>query len=360
MTVSINGTSGIVFNDASTQNTAATGFGFKNRIINGAMVIDQRNAGASVTALTDGTGAFAVDRFRYGQSGGNAVTLQRVTTAPAGFINSLKVTAGTSSTPSYSQLAQRIEGLNMTDMGFGLSTAQTITLSFWVQSSVTGTYSVSLRNSSADRSYIATYTINSANTWEQKTLTIAGDTTGTWLTDNGVWAYLVWDLKGGGTGTAGSWTASGNTSTSGSTGIVGTSSATFYITGVQLEKGSTATSFDYRPYGTELALCQRYFQMYSGSSITNGFGAGRQTTTTTSRIWIAYPSMRATPTFAYSGTVYLDAPAGVGTLSSVTGQYLGLSSGFCDVAHSAIGAIGYGCGLQIPTGSNSITLSVEL
>jgi len=278
-------------------------YGFKNRIINGAMVIDQRNAGASVTAIVGGNTNFAVDRFVYTQGSGNAPTLQRSTVAPAGFINSLVVTAGTASTPSYSQLAQRIEGVNMADMGFGSANAQTITLSFWVRSSVTGTFSVSFRNSAANRSYIATYAINTANTWEYKTATIPGDTSGTWLTDNGVWCYLVWDMKGSGTGTAGSWTATADTATAGSTGIMGTTGATFYITGVQLEKGSTATSFDYRPYGTELQLCQRYYQVLaSGSNLSVALG-GAYTATS---VYMSVPlkvSMRSAPTLsATSGT----------------------------------------------------------
>jgi hypothetical protein len=247
-------------------------FGMRNRIINGAMVISQR--GTSFTAV-DSTAIYTLDRWAYGQASGTLPSIAQSTTVPstANFINSLVVTSGTGSTPTYAQLAQRIEGLNMYDFGWGTSAAQTVTLSFWVRSSVTGTFSVSFRNSATDRSYIATYTINSANTWEQKSLTIVGDTSGTWLTTNGVGTYLVWDLKGGGSGTAGAWTATGNTSTSGSTGILGTTSATFYITGVQLEKGSTATSFDYRPYGTELALCQRYFQLAAKGSIGGCYGS---------------------------------------------------------------------------------------
>jgi hypothetical protein len=283
---------------------ASSNFGFKNRIINGAMVISQR--GTSFTAV-DSTAIYTLDRWAYGQASGTLPTIAQSTTVPstANFINSLVVTSGTGSTPTYAQLAQRIEGLNMYDFGWGTSAAQTVTLSFWVRSSVTGTFSVSFRNSAADRSYIATYTINSANTWEQKSLTVVGDTSGTWLTTNGVGTYLVWDLKGGGSGTAGAWTATGNTSTSGSTGILGTTSATFYITGVQLEKGSTATSFDYRPYGTELALCQRYASSTFPQGTAWAQNAGRngavslmsQNTSTRQLGYFTFPvTMRANPT----------------------------------------------------------------
>jgi hypothetical protein len=262
MSVTINGTSGLVFNDASTQNTAATGFGFKNRIINGAMVIDQRNAGASVTA---NDGVFPVDRFKFNVAVNGKGTGQQSTTAPAGFINSLLFTSNSAYTVGTSEnfnLDYYVEGLNVADLGWGTANAATVTLSFWVRSSLTGTFGGSVNNSASNRSYPFSYTISSANTWEQKTVTVAGDTSGTWLTTNGSGVKLHFSLGTGTTfsGTAGSWAGANYVSATGSTSVVGTSGATFYITGVQLEKGSTATSFDYRPYSTELALCQRYYQ----------------------------------------------------------------------------------------------------
>jgi len=265
MAVTINGTNGVVFNDSSTQNTAATGFGFKNRIINGAMMIDQRNAGAS-TAVSAGNAFFAVDRFTgYFGSSATGCTTQQSSTAPAGFINSLKFAVGTGASSSSTQTAwvgQRVEGLNVADLGWGAAGAASVTLSFWVYSSMTGTFCANIQNSAVDRSYVATYTISSANTWEYKTLTIPGDTSGTWLKTNGENMTIKWDLGSGSNynTTAGAWQAGNYRNTSAQANLIGTSSATFYITGVQLEKGSTATSFDYRPYGTELALCQRYYE----------------------------------------------------------------------------------------------------
>jgi hypothetical protein len=268
MTMTINGTSGLVFNDASTQNTAATGFGFKNRIINGAMMIDQRNAGASVTS---NDGVFAVDRFRFSMTQSSKGTGQQSSVAPAGFINSLLFTSTASTSLGSSDefaIIQPIEGLNVSDLGWGTASAQTVTLSFWVRSSLTGTFGGSLQNSAANRSYPYSYTISSANTWEQKSVTIVGDTTGTWLTTNGMGIRLRFGLGVGstGSGTAGSWSGSNFASATGATSVVGTNGATFYITGVQLEKGSTATSFDYRPYGTEFMLCQRYYEILMQSS----------------------------------------------------------------------------------------------
>ncbi|MFZ9210952.1 MAG: hypothetical protein ACO22M_00665 [Candidatus Nanopelagicaceae bacterium] len=253
----------VTFPDNSTQATAATGFGFKNRIINGAMMIDQRNAGASVTPAN---GAYTLDRWAAFTNGAGVYTVQQSSTAPAGFTNSLLCTVTTTDSSvtgsDYYMLQHMIEGFNVADLGWGTANAQTVTVSFWVRSSITGTYTVKLGNSASNRSYVATYTINSANTWEQKSITVAGDTTGTWLTNNGVGIEMRFAMAIGSSFTTSSpnqWNATNAFgSTTASNNWIGTNGATFYITGVQLEKGSTATSFDYRPYGTELALCQRY------------------------------------------------------------------------------------------------------
>jgi len=240
--------------------------GFKNRIINGAMVIDQRNAGASVTA---GTGfLFITDRWANVGSVASKFTSQQnagSVTPPVGYINYLGNTSSAATSlgaSDYYFINQKIEGLNIADLAWGTASAATVTLSFWVRSSLTGTFGGGLRNSAFSRSYPFSYTISVANTWEQKTITIAGDTSGTWLTTNGIGIEIDFSLGAGSSysGTAGAWNGNNNLSATGATSVVGTSGATFYITGVQLEKGSTATSFDYRPYGTELALCQRYYE----------------------------------------------------------------------------------------------------
>ena len=234
----------------------------KNRIINGAMVIDQRNAGASVST-SSGASIYTLDRWQAQYSQTSKFTVQQSSTAPTGFVNSLKITSSsayTVVTGDYFSIAQRIEGFNIADLGFGGSSAKTVTLSFWVQSSLTGTFGGALQNSGASRSYPFTYTISSANTWEQKTVTIAGDTSGTWLTTNGNGLTVNFGL-GTGTqysGTAGSWAATDYESATGATSVVGTNGATFYITGVQLEVGSSATGYEYVNYQTSLANCQRY------------------------------------------------------------------------------------------------------
>ena len=238
-------------------------YGFKNRIINGGMVIDQRNAGASVAA----NNVYSVDRWLAISDTSNKWTVQQnagSVTPPAGFVNYLGCTSSSAYTPTstdYFGPNQRIEGYNIADLNWGSASASPITLSFWVRSSLTGSFGGSIQNSSQNRSYAFPYTISSANTWEYKTVTIAGDTSGTWLTTNGVGFVVHFSLGAGSSrvGTASTWTGTSNVfAPTGSVNVVSTNGATFYITGVQLEKGSTATSFDYRPFGTELLLCQRY------------------------------------------------------------------------------------------------------
>jgi hypothetical protein len=233
----------------------------RNRIINGDCRIDQRNAGAAVTA----DGAFPVDRFVIGNITDGAFSAQQDSSAPVGFVNSLKIsitTADTSlTTTQILTLFHRIEGNNIADLGWGTADAKTVTLSFWVRSSLTGTFGGALRNSGNSRSYPFSYSILSANTWEQKSITIAGDTSGTWLTTNGLGIAITFSLGAGPdrSGTAGVWSSSNFASATGATSVVGTNGATFYITGVQLEVGTQATSFEYRQYQQELALCQRYY-----------------------------------------------------------------------------------------------------
>ena len=235
----------------------------KNRIINGAMVIDQRNAGASVTPTN---GAYTLDRWFYQVTQTSKLTSQQSSTAPTGFTNSLLTTSSSAysiiSTDAFN-LVQIIEGYNIADLGWGTANAKTVTLSFQVYSSLTGTFGGALQNSGSARSYPFSYTISSANTWTTISVTIAGDTSGTWLTNNGTGLKVYFGLGVGSTysGTAGSWSGNAYFSATGATSVVGTSGATFYITGVQLEVGSSATGFEYRQYGTELNLCQRYYEL---------------------------------------------------------------------------------------------------
>jgi hypothetical protein len=324
MPVSISGTNGVTFPDSSLQAAAASPYVLKNRIINGAMVIDQRNAGASVTPTANGT-YVSIDRWQPLLSQASKYSLQQnagAVTTPIGFTNYLGATslsAYTVLTGDYFILAQNIEGFNTADLQWGTANAQTITLSFWVRSSLTGTFGGAIQNSAENRSYPFSYTISSANTWEQKSITIAGDTSGTWIgATNGVGIRVRFGLGVGATysGTAGAWAAATYFSATGATSVVGTNGATFYITGVQLEVGSSATPFERRMYGQELANCQRYY--YKVLPTINGrFGTGYNKTTTASAVVTFFPvSMRIAPTaLEQTGTA---ADYGVGNLNTGT------------------------------------------
>jgi hypothetical protein len=284
--------------------------GFKSRIINGAMVIDQRNAGASVTVPA--STVYTVDRWQaYGYAASKFSVQQNAgsVTLPVGFSNYLGCTSLSAYTVGAGEiflLRQFIEGYNIADLGWGTANAKAVTLSFQVYSSLSGTFGGALQNSAQNRSYPFSYTVSSANTWTTVSITIAGDTTGTWNTNNTTGISLVFSLGTGATysGTAGSWSGNNYFSATGATSVVGTSGATFYITGVQLEKGSTATSFDYRPYGTELALCQRYYEksFSQGTVPANGGSATALSTAEGSVVGLAQNTMGNGPTVNFKVT----------------------------------------------------------
>jgi hypothetical protein len=259
--------------------------------------------------------------------------MQRVVDAPAGFINSLKYTNGTGAAPAvgeFNQLAQPIEGNNIADASFGTASAKTITVSFWVKSSLTGTFGFVIDNSpGTPRNYIAQYTINVANTWEYKTAAIPGDTTATWATGNTAGMRVLWDL-GSGTnteGTANVWSANNYRRVSGNVQVTATTSATWQVTGVQLEIGNAATEFERRPFGQELALCQRYYatSIETGKIVTdfatlNASGVGGIVGFSTAAngdlfVPIRFPvSLRSNPTL----TVYSGANRTAGSVRDMT------------------------------------------
>jgi hypothetical protein len=330
MPVVINGDTGIT--QAGEFNSDSS-FGFKNRLINGGMVIDQRNAGASVTPTTNGT--YTVDRWKVAISQASKFSVQRSSVAPTGFSNSLLATSLSSYTVGSSevfQLVQAVEGFNFADFAWGSASGSPAVLSFWVRSSLTGTFGGSLTNgnSAATASYPFSFSISAANTWEQKSVSISCPTIGTWNTDNSTSFNLRISLGTGSTyqGTAGTWVASDKESVTGETQIVATNGATFYITGVQLEKGSTATSFDFRSYGTELHLCQRYFY-----NLTNCAASAASTTKIEFQYQHPVP-MRGTPSLNVVGVMRIEDPSvaaysqssATSTLEQPT--YLGMKPGF--------------------------------
>ena len=309
---------GLTFSDASTQTAAASPYVLKNRIINGDMVIDQRNAGASVTA--DGNAVFPVDRWKIEDATDGVFTGQQVSDAPVGASYSLKVTITTADaslgSTQYASCYQLIEGYNTADLAWGTANAKTVTLSFWVKSSLTGTFGGSVTNSGWGSTYPFTYTISAANTWEYKTVTIAGSTSGTWLTTNGQGIGLFFGLGVGAdySGTAGAWTTGVKISATGATSVIGTNAATWQIALVQLEIGSTATPFERRLYGQELNNCFRYYYKYPGSPNIHGmlYASAKYIGT------VFFPiTMRTTPTIA-------DLTGSYGTIENVgvSGMYM--------------------------------------
>jgi hypothetical protein len=347
--------------DGAALNSIASSVNFRNRIINGDMRIDQRNAGLSASLST--SLAYFLDRWNAIKQTGSAGTVQQSSIAPSTFTNSLLATNNaTGASPSAAQLSRlqhRIEGFNAADLDYGTASAKTTTLSFWVRSSVVGTYGVGLSNSSFDRSYVATYNIDSADTFEYKTITIPGDTTGTWLKTNGMGIALSFDLGSGtdANGTADAWQTGFKVRTSGCVNWVATGSATFRITGVQLEAGSVATPFERRPYGTELALCTYYAQAVSpGASRANNFDNAFNI----GEFRFGFSRMRATPTITTTGNF-------VGTPNNNTGPYYSFAVVSAQASSPISGTVnaGYSNGKTLDTAGvawnfPSIFLSAEL
>jgi len=260
--------------------------GFKNRIINGAMLIDQRYAGVAVT-VNSSTATYGLDRWRgFGQSSAGVFTIQQNAVAPSGFANSINIKVSTANTTipaaGFYTLQQAIEGYNISDLNWGTSTAKNITLSFQANSSVTGTHSGSVKNSDGTRSYPFAYSIASANTWTPVSITVPGDTTGTWFTNTSIGLTLTFNLGSGRVATANAWAAGNYDGATSSANVISTAGATFFVTGVQVEAGNTATSFEYRSFGTEVSLCQRYYQKSFSLGIAPVDGISQSTTDGTS------------------------------------------------------------------------------
>lgn len=280
--------------------TAGQSLGMRNRIINGDMRIDQRNAGASVTPAG---GQYLLDRFMFGAlTQASKVSGQQSTVAPSGFTHSTLLTSlsaySVTSTDVF-EYGQRIEGFNIADLGYGTAAASTTALSFWVRSSLTGTFGGRLANAEQNYCFPFSFSIGAANTWEYKTITIPGPTAGAWVTNTAVGLRVFFSLGAGSSmvATAGSWTSGDYRGVTGQVNLVGTNGATFYITGIQLEKGSTATPFEFRSLGQELVLCQRYCLVYSKDSDGDPRAFGFNFTTTSGLAQFYFPvQTRVRPT----------------------------------------------------------------
>ena len=279
----------------------------RNLIINGAAVIDQRNGGSSVSVAAGNTKLLA-DRWKADIAGGvNGVfsAQQQTSVVPTGFQYATKLTVTTAHTTAgtahyYRYYYAGIEGYDTNQLELGTGNAKTVTISFYARSSVTGTYCVGIQNATFNRAYAAEYSISSADTWERKEVTIALDQTGTWNSTNGIGIRLFWDLGSGSTWnmTADTWAATNTWKTSNQTAWIENASATFYITGVQLEVGETATPFEHRSYADELQRCQRYCFAQWNSDGTNyyGFGNGHADSSTGFYGYSTFPvTMRVKP-----------------------------------------------------------------
>jgi hypothetical protein len=323
--------------------------GTRNRIINGDMRISQRGTSAVTT-----TGTYPVDRWVLNFSTGGAVSAQYETAStPAGFQAAIKFTTttadATTGATDFALIQQIIEGFNSADLLFGTANAQDVTVSFWVRSSVTGTFCMTLLGSSdgttLDRSYVSEYTISSANTWEKKTITVPGDTGGTWTTNNGRGLMARFGLTAGTDfqQAAGSWGTDNVIGSSNQTQLLETLNATFYITGVQLEPGTVATPFERRSYGQELALCQRYYQLLEDLKYSGSYDS------TTTLKQLAVPlltQMRVAPTATFA------LGYGNGASSSTS-----IASSFSTTALWDLRNINVASGVMQ---ANSITLSAEM
>ena len=364
MTITLNGTTGIVNTGSETITGALTAanfngastFGFKNRIINGAMAINQR--GASVTAS-----GYTVDRFQYVASVASKGTLAQSTTVyPTGFNYSLGFTSSSAysvGAGDYFAINQTIEGYNIADLGWGTANAKTVTLSFWVYSSLTGTFGGSLSSYASTRSYPFTYTISSANTWTQISITVVGDTTVSatnWKINNDAGMNVWFGLGVGSTysGTAGAWAGSAYYSATGATSVVGTNGATFYITGVQLETGTVATTFEYRPYTTELSLCQRYLPYYLFQA-SEKFITGQAISTSVVVASLPFPvtaRTAATGITASAGSSFALADSGLNYGANQTGTAIAFETGGVNS-----GSVRFTCTSGLVAGNASTILS---
>jgi hypothetical protein len=346
---------------------------FKNRIINGWMLIDQRNGGSVVSATNSG---WAMDRwatvsFASGATTGKYTTQQVGGPAPAtqGFTGCLRVTSSAATTVGAGDIyaiGQAIEGQNIQDLAWGTSSAKAITLSFWVQSSLTGNFGGALLNNDGNYNYPFQYTINAANTWEYKTVTIPGPTAGTWLTTNGVGVYVRFGLGGGSAWAqpAGTWTTTTAYTASSSVNVVSTNGATWLLTGVQFEVGTVASSFEYRSFGTELALCQRYTVVFNtlNSNTANRMGLGMAGTSVIAYCQVRHPvPMRGMPTLSSVGTVAVS-----DTQTGVVATSLGIQGVTSDLNQTQI-TVNVASGLTAfrPyylefSGTGTLTLSAEL
>jgi len=350
-------------------------YGNRNLIINGAMLVDQRNDGSSA-AVTHAADHFIGDRFRFTENHTGSFSAQQVSDAPVGFEKSSKVTVTGTDTSlgasEFSRILQGIEGQNITHLNWGSANAKTCTLTFYVKSSVAGQYYLSIFNNAANRTMLKGYTIDAADTWEKKTIQIIGDQTGTWLTSNLTGIYLSWSLGTGSTyqsSTLDAYQAGFYMAKSDQVNLAATSSATWQLTGVQFEVGTEATDFEHRSFGDELARCQRYYYRMKpinpsgGVAHAGAFNIHARTSTQLYGVVHLPTSMRTTPSIAISSTSDMTAYHGSGSLTVSSFTMNGMttaSSAEINVTVSSGGSAGTAGWLRINSATGYIEFNSEL
>ena len=309
-------------------------YGNRNLLINGAMQVNQRGDSTGVTA----EGYHGPDRFQFSESGRDQfqVSISQASDGPDGYSNSYKVQATTAESAidasEYVLVRQVVEAQNLQHLKYGTSSAQQLTASFWVKSSIAATFGVFMYQYDGGRIIGSTYTINSANTWEYKTVTFAGDTGGTINDDNGNGQYLAFTLAAGSdmrTTDNTSWSAYasgklGYGHTTAANAVMTTTNATWQVTGVQLEVGDTATDFEHRTFADELQRCKRYFQkiIASSSETSLNLGTGQAFGSSSAYIFNELPvTMRAKPSLSNS----ISALGNLGSMTS-SGGGMGISA----------------------------------
>ena len=358
--------------------------GRKNLIINGDMRISQR--GTTFNPVASSTGIYTIDRFCTQSLQSNNFTITQDSSSPPGFLNNWKITMGTATTLNYTRLCATVEGYHFKQASaFGTSLAKHLTLSFWVKSSLTGTFGIGFRNGTTiqgtglSTSLLSTYTINSANTWEYKTITIPPNTEATWGLSNNIGFLIMWDLGDSNTRSS-SVTNTWQTSDSyypvgltNGTKVASVTGATWQITGVQLEVGKNATEFEHRSYGEELALCQRYCYVIRGDApaATTGavsVGHGVWNGTNGAYILVRHPVlMRDTPTLDYGNIGWYRVVAeavtwkGVSTLSiQGDGSSTNSTTLYAGVGTNNSDSRGFGARMTTQTTAAKFILSAEL
>jgi hypothetical protein len=314
--------------------------GRRNLIINGAMQVAQRGTSATVTT---GSGPQTCDRMGILASSSGTFAITQSTTSPEGFSNSFKIDCTSAdASPNYFLIEHKIEGQNLQQLKKGTSNAESVTLSFYVRSSKTGTYQVNLRDNDNSRQIGSTYTISSANTWERKEVTFAGDTTGAFDNDNASSLEIEWWLAAGSTYNSGAvptaWEAQSNGDRAAGLNVaIGASTSDdFHITGIQLELGENASDFEHRSFGEELSLCQRYFWRSTGGNF-NAVASGNNRSSTIARVFLPNPQiMRSAPTISISGTMRGSSGGGNLDITTIDQVWAGSNSSMVAVQSSSL------------------------